>query len=351
MTSIAVTPGGFAWLRSRTFDLCFIIGIAVVALAAGLAAVVNPTLFPVLLFLDLWLLGYHHVISTFTRILFDRDSFSQYWFLVTVLPLLIIGGVVAMAWGIGFWSVATLYLYWQWFHYARQSYGVAQAYRRKSNGLVTESSLVFQVIFYLIPVWGILHRSAQAPQRFLGMELKVLPVPGVLADAVGAIALAALAIWIGRKVHEAWRGRLAVAHTMFMASHFAVFVVGYVLIDGINQGWLVLNIWHNIQYIAFVWLYNNNRFRAGVDPRHQLLSTLSQTRNVALYLGFSLALSTGLYVLIREAMITVVSASFVYVVLAYQVFNFHHYVVDAVIWRSRRKAVAAGTATATEAAP
>lgn len=341
MTSIAVKPVGIAWLRSRPFDLGFILGIAAVAVAAGLATVVNPTLFPVLLFLDLWLLGYHHVISTFTRILFDRDSFSQYWFLVTVLPAIVIVAVVAMAWGLGVWSVVSLYLYWQWFHYARQSYGVAQAYRRKSNGLVTEDPITFQVIFYLVPLWGILHRSAQDPARFLGLELRVIPVPGVVADAVGAIALAALALWIGRKAFEAWRGRLAVAHTMFMASHFGIFVTGYVLIDGINEGWLVLNIWHNLQYIAFVWLYNNNRFRSGIDPRHKLLSTLSQSRNVIFYLAVSLALSTGLYVLVREAIITVASASFVYVVLAYQVFNFHHYVVDAVIWRSRRKAAAA----------
>lgn len=341
MTSIAVKPVGMAWLRSRPFDLGFILGIAAVAVAAGLATVVNPTLFPVLLFLDLWLLGYHHVISTFTRILFDRDSFSQYWFLVTVLPVIVIVAVVAMAWGLGVWSVVSLYLYWQWFHYARQSYGVAQAYRRKSNGLVTEDPITFQVIFYLVPLWGILHRSAQDPARFLGLELRVIPVSGIVADAVGAIALAALALWIGRKVFEAWRGRLAVAHTMFMASHFGIFVTGYVLIDGINEGWLVLNIWHNLQYIAFVWLYNNNRFRGGIDPRHKLLSTLSQTRNVIFYLAVSLALSTGLYVLVREAIITVASASFVYVVLAYQVFNFHHYVVDAVIWRSRRKAAAA----------
>lgn len=350
MTSIALQPASPSWLRNRSFDLFFILGVAAIALAAGVACAANPTLFPVLLFLDLWLLGYHHVVSTFTRILFDRDSFRQYWFLVTGLPLIVIAGVVLMAWGLGFWSVVSLYLYWQWFHYARQSYGVAQAYRRKSNGLVTEDSITFQIFFYLIPVWGILHRSAQAPERFLAMELKVLPIPPFVADAVGAIALAALAVWVGRKILEAGRGQLAVAHTLFMASHFTIFLVGYVVIDGINQGWLVLNIWHNLQYIAFVWLYNNNRFRGGVDPRHTLLSTLSQTRNVALYLGFSVALSTGLYVLVREALVSIGSASFMYVVLAYQVFNFHHYVVDAVIWRSRRKAAAAGAVPAGAAA-
>lgn len=346
MTSIAVSPGRVAWLRGQRFDLAFIVGLALIALLAGLAVSIDPMLFPVLLFLDLWLLGYHHVISTFTRILFDRDSFAQYWPLVTILPLVIIGGVIAMAWGIGFWSVATLYFYWQWFHYARQSYGVAQAYRRKADGLVTEHPITFQVIFYLVPIWGILHRSAQGHSRFLGMDFRVLPVPGLLVDVIGAVALAALAVWIGRKALEAWRGQLAVAHTLFLVSHFTIFLFGYVVIDDINRGWLLINIWHNAQYIMFVWLYNNNRFRNGVDPRHRLLSTLSQTRNVALYLGFSVALSSGVYVLVAKAVITVTATPFIAVVLAYQVFNFHHYVVDAVIWRSRRR-----TSTGSGAAP
>jgi hypothetical protein len=337
MTSIAVKPSEIAWLRGRWFDLSFIVGIAVIAIAGGIVVTLQPSLFPMVLLIDLWLLGYHHVISTFTRILFDRDSFSQYWFLVTLLPLIVVAGVVAMAQWIGFWSVATLYLYWQWFHYSRQSYGIAQAYRRKSNGLVTESSLVFQVMFYLVPVWGILHRSAQGPSHFLAMELRVLPVPGLLADAVGAVALAALVVWAGRKVLEARRGQLAVSHTLFVASHLGVFLTGYVLIDNIDHGWLVLNVWHNAQYIMFVWLYNNNRFRGGIDPRHRLLSTLSQTRNIISYLGFSLITTTVVYALVREIVAAVATASFMYVILAYQVLNFHHYIVDAIIWRSRKK--------------
>ena len=349
MTSIAVKPTSIAWLRGRSFDLWFILGIAMLAIAGGIAVSVEPSLFPMILFIDLWLLGYHHVISTFTRILFDRESFARYWSLVTVLPVVVIAGVVAMAQLIGFWSVATLYLYWQWFHYSRQSYGIAQAYRRKSNGLVTEGPMLFQAVFYLVPLWGILHRSAQAPATFLAMELRVLPVPGILADAVGAVALAALTLWIGRKALEARRGQLAVAHTMFVASHFAVFLIGYVLIDNINHGWLVLNVWHNAQYIMFVWLYNNNRFRNQVDPQHKLLSTLSQTRNIVLYLGFSLATTSLFYMLVREVAIAVATASFTAVVLAYQVLNFHHYIVDAIIWRSRKKA--GGAPRPAEAAP
>ncbi len=68
-----------------------------------------------------------------------------------------------------------------------------------------------------------------------------------------------------------------------MLSHFTVFFVGYVLIDDLNHGWLVINVWHNAQYIVFVWMYNANRFKDGVDPGAKFLSTLSQERNAWLY--------------------------------------------------------------------
>lgn len=340
MTSVAVRPVAVDWLRGRSFDLSFIVGIALLAIAAGTAVVVEPALFAAILFADLWLLGYHHVISTFTRIAFDAESFRANRFLVLGLPPLVIAVTVAMAWGIGFWSIASLYLYWQWFHYTRQSFGVAQAYRRKANGLVTEDGVMFQAIFYLLPLWGILHRSTQAPTHFLTMELRVIPVAPLVTDAVGVAALVALTWWAVLKIDALRQGRLPVAHTLFMLSHFAVFYVGYVAIDDINAGWLVLNVWHNAQYIMFVWLYNNNRFRDGVDPRRQLLSTLSQTSHVALYFGFCLALSTALYVLLDNAIIAFTASSVAYVAVAYQVINFHHYIVDGIIWRRRKMAAA-----------
>jgi hypothetical protein len=131
-----------------------------------------------------------------------------------------------------------------------------------------------------------------------------------------------------------WNGRLPLAHTLYMLSHFAIFYVGYIVIDDINYGWLVLNVWHNAQYIVFVWMYNANRFKSGVDPKAKLLSTMSQERNLWLYLVVCLGITTVLY----TALETTIVALPVFV-LIYQAINFHHYVVDGVIWKVRRKSL------------
>jgi hypothetical protein len=293
----------------------------------------------------LWLLGYHHVVSTYTRLCFDRDSFITHRFLVLWLPLLVLAATVLLAVGIGPWVLATVYLYWQWFHYTRQSWGISQGYRRKSGGLVTDGVRLSMVTFYLLPLWGILHRSHQAPGEFLGLELRTLPVPGLVVDIVGTAALAALAWWLAGRVVAWWRGQLPRAHTMFVLSHFAIFYVGYLLIDTLDHGWLVLNIWHNAQYVAFVWLFNTNRFKNGVDPKARFLSAISQPDRKVIYFTTCFAISTLLYLTIWLGIKTF-NSHFEAVLLplaliVYQTINFHHYIVDALIWKLRRKEVRA----------
>jgi hypothetical protein len=338
LQSMAVPAG---WLRSRSFDLGFIAGIAALALASGAIVVAWPNLFGLVLFLDIWLLGYQHVVATYTRLCFDRDSFLSHRFLILWLPLMVLAATVGLAAGVGPWTLATIYLYWQWFHYTRQSWGISQAYRRKSGGLVTESERLSKLTFYLLPLWGILHRSHQAPATFLGLELKTLPVPELLVDLVGVAALATLLWWLVGRLAAWWRGQLACAHTLFVLSHFAIFYTGYVLIGSIDHGWLVLNVWHNAQYVFFVWLFNTNRFKSGVDPKARFLSKISQPDRKTLYFATCLGISTLAYLAILlavEGFERHVEAVFLPLALiVYQTINFHHYIVDSVIWKLRRK--------------
>lgn len=331
INSASVTPG---WLRGASFDLKFIVGIPAVALASGWAVVQNPDLFLPILLADLWLLGYHHVVATYTRLCFDKESFEKHRFLVIWLPFLVIGAVTALAFGAGFWTLATIYFYWQWFHYTRQSFGVSQVYRRKADGLVTDDARLSKLIFYALPAWGILHRSHQDPGTFLDLELKVIAVPAWAVDAAALVALATLVLWLGQRLWMWWQGRLPIAHTLYMLSHFTIFYVGYILMDSIDFGWLVVNIWHNAQYIVFVWLFNRNRFKDGVDPKARFLSKLSQNEHVVRYVAVCLGLATVAYLLLGT-----VVASLLPVIVIYQAINFHHYIVDSMIWKVRRKSL------------
>jgi len=157
-----------------------------------------------------------------------------------------------------------------------------------------------------------------------------------VVDLVAVLALAGLAWWgIGRL--RLWRGRrLPVGHTLYMLNHFAVFYAGYVAIENIDAGWVALNIWHNAQYIAFVWLQNNRRFEGVAVPAAGFLSPLSQRRNLWAYLGLRIAISTVFYASLQWSA-AALGLGMTALMVVYQTINFHHYIVDAVIWQRPRR--------------
>lgn len=336
---IAARPRTVAgWLDRPSFDTVLIVGTVVLAVAAGTAAWIVPVLFAPLLLADLWGLGYQHVIATFTRLCCVPADRRAHRFLLYGLPPLVVAGVVLMIAGFGLWTLPTLYLYWQWFHYTRQSWGIAQIYRRKGHVADDGPAWLQKATFYAVPLWGILYRSAAEPDRFLGMELRALPVPMWLVDAVGVVAVALTVLWVAGRI-AAWRdGRLALTHTGYLASHVVVFLVGYCLIPSIDCGWLVINVWHNAQYVLFVWLFNRNRFRAGVSADAPLLSWMVQPGRGWAYFGLCLVVSTAVYFAFNHAAAAIVAATALpaYLIL-FQSVNFHHYIVDSLIWKVRHR--------------
>lgn len=327
------------WLRGPAFDLTFVGGITILAVVAGGLVVANPKFFPDVFLLNAWLLGYHHVISTFTRLTFDRDSFNENRFLVTWLPLIVLAAVFALCMLFGQWILTTIYLYWQWWHYTRQSYGVSRIYQRKAG---INNDLLSKLVIYAVPVWGILHRSFQSPQQFLFTDVKVLPVPVWMVTAAGLVALVVLASWVGQTVKSLIQGTLPVVHTLYICSHLLIFGIGYLAVEDINHGWLVLTIWHNCQYILTVWMFNNNRFKNGVNSRHRFLSSISQRNKFVTYVAVCLLISTVLYSALQFSLnwlVVATATTLPLFAIAFQAVNFHHYLVDAVIWKIRRKPV------------
>ncbi|MCJ8310399.1 MAG: hypothetical protein HRU27_16305 [Rhizobiaceae bacterium] len=340
--SLAVSQEGRSagWLRSTSFDTTFILGIAALAIASGLVVIQNPSMFPLILFLDLWVLGYHHVISTYTRLAFDAESRRANQFFLYGLPPIVLVATVSLALGVGLWTIGTIYLYWQWFHYTRQSWGVSQAYRRKSGGLVRENETLTKWAFYSLPAWGIAYRSYQDPGVFLGLELRVIPVPEFVVYAAAAVSIATLGAWSFMRLKAFLNGEGPIAHTLYMLSHFVIFGAGYLLIEDITYGWLVINIWHNAQYVLFVWLFNTNKFKDGETTKARLLSKLSQPQNRVWYFGFCIALSTVIYASISVS----ISAAFAEIavplaLVIYSAINFHHYIVDSYIWKMRKPTI------------
>jgi hypothetical protein len=340
MSDVAVPrQANWAWLLGARFDLSFILGIPVFAIATGAVILWQPHLFTPILILDLWFLGYHHVIATYTRICFDRKSFAEHRSLLLLLLPAVAIGTLIVVYLFGLWTVVSIYFYWQWFHYTRQSWGISRAYRGKERNALYEDGWLDQAIFYALPVLGILFRSYQDPGLFIGMELRVVPVPAAVVGAAGVATVVLLAIWFWRRLQAARQGRLALVHTLYMATHFTVFGVAYLAIADVTVGWLVINIWHNAQYVLFVWMFNSRRFKDGVDPEARFLSYISQPHRLWLYLTTCILITGVFYWAILGALDALLFAGLSATIVLYQIVNFHHYIVDSRIWKVRKEPI------------
>ena len=168
------------------------------------------------------------------------------------------------------------------------------------------------------------------------MELWSVPIPQQVADICGYAALGLLAYWLLGRFRAAAAGRLARVHTMYMISHFAIFYIGYLATNDITLGWLMINIWHNAQYILFVWMYNNKRFSDGIDPNAKFLSYISQNGRMWLYMLTCVTITGVIYWGVLRTLDWLFFAGLSATIVLYQIVNFYHYMIDTKIWKLRK---------------
>ncbi len=327
-----------AWLHAPTFDLGFIVGIALLAALMSGATVLSPELFLPMLGVHTWLFGYEHLVATYTRIWGRPDDRRRYRRLSFLLPPLVLLGLYAVGRRYGLTGVYVLYFFGQFHHTVRQSWGLAQQYRRRAGGLPWDPVALSQLTMWSVPIWGLLHRCASRPDEFLYQPFWLPPVPRAVVWLAGLLSVGLWLYFGYTRVQAYRRGQLALGHTLYMLSHLLVYLGGYLLIDELCSGWLLVNVWHNVQYIVFVWLYNRRRFATGIDEETRALSWLSQPggRRAALYFLCSVALAMPFYYLLPllgQSIDTLAKSAVPAVFTIGLTLTFHHYIVDAIVWK------------------
>ena len=105
--------------------------------------------------------------------------------------------------------------------------------------------------------------------------------------------------------------------------------------DDIVGGWLVTNIWHTSQYLMLVWMFNQNA-AAKTQGEPGWFFQMTRGNKAWLYFGLCVAAAFPIYFAINSAFMWGATGILV-AIIANQTLNFHHFIVDAVIWRARRK--------------
>ena len=342
--STASAPRAFVW--NESFDATLLVAPLALGLLAAAVVTANPAIYAAVVLADLWFLGYHHVVSTYTRLGFSSRGLLRNRFLALDLLIVIVLATTALAFTAGAWVVASAFLYLQWFHYMRQGYGISRMYFRATpDGQIAGArDLVANAVIYVVPIFAIARRSMTMGDTFLAMPIKTIAPPQAVVTILAVAAAVTIAAWFVRFGQRVGSGTADLRYEGFVFSHIVIFLVAYVWIDDANVGWLAINIWHNLQYVLVVWMVNVKKYAGRVDGEEPLLSRISQPGRPLTYFACCLLITTLVYLVLNRFTVLVMGGGLAATLGVYMGINFHHYVVDALIWKKRRVATAATAA-------
>lgn len=328
----------YTQLSGGAFNQFLIIGVMFISLSTGLVITNHPNLFLPILTINLWLLGYHHVISTYTKLAGTSQERKDHKFLIVYLPIFVFITTAVFTFLIGSWLVMSVYYVWQWYHYTKQSHGIA-LFLNGARPLNTFNIQLHKVILWLFPVAGLLYRCSQSWHKFLYTDFWLPVVPVSIAIVVAIMAILVFIYWLYKAIGSDIKNMLH-PYSLFMLSHQLVFFISYISISDLNIGWITINIWHNFQYILFVWNFNRKRFQT--TPTKSMLSQYCQAGrlNMVYYFATCLGGTIIFYKLLLSSAYFIgqqTASQLTWALIIFQSINFHHYIVDSKIWKVRKK--------------
>ena len=280
-----------------------------------------------------------HLISTWTRVyLLPGERFKRpvrYW----VIPGL------AMAFAIGADATGGLWLrlarsmifYWATWHFVAQSWGVMRIYQRKHGAAERLEARLEKALIFLPAFFCALHRLFTGPWELFGVEVIHVRPPALLVNGLGALivvlAIAYLYVWFTsdkqRPAHE-W------VRPAYLGFNFLGFAMPFLVIRDGDAAFAAAALWHAVQYIAIVWLFNGRRYARGVDPSARLVSWVSQRGRALAYMGLIATCAAVVY-MFAFGVSLFVHRRFDEIALTFWTgFTLGHYYLDGTIWKSRK---------------
>ncbi|MGB8507549.1 MAG: hypothetical protein WCD76_04010 [Pyrinomonadaceae bacterium] len=350
MSNTATAVESQPWIISRHQDLLWFQGSVLVGVVLLLFFWLQPRLDtasyhplnPVVLVLLLWgvLFDGTHVWGTYARSYRVADSMSKAalpsrwsWAIIGVGPLVALidyalfpaspSQLSSAGWLFRtFLMFAYLWAYW---HLVRQHYGFLVLYRRKAGEHDRRGGRVDALLLWTGTLYPYLRFSLG--DGYLNSGLPQLlpagwsPPARLLLDITFAvIMLSTIGLILSGRIEKPRLGPKHLLLAVVIGFTFAVFS----LLDNLLTITATLTIFHNLQYHRIVWQYEQGHGRV---PSGSLVAYLT--------LGLALGLVWYLPRVLGVALVQASLARNVLLGLGWGV-AFHHYLVDARIWRVRR---------------
>jgi hypothetical protein len=327
------------WMLSPGIDLWLFLGVTLLTLIPWVVSDVlhYPGWYVIL---GVGAVNGPHLISTWTRVyLLPGERFKRpvrYW----VIPGLAMAlAIYADATG-GFWLrlARSMIFYWATWHFVAQSWGVMRIYQRKHGAADRLEARLEKALIFLPAFFCALHRLFTGPWELFGVEVIHFRPPPLLVNGLGALIVALAVVYLfvwftsakqRRPAHE-W------VRPAYLGFNFLGFAMPFLVIRDGNSAFGAAALWHAVQYMAIVWLYNDRRWRNGVEPNARLVSWVSQRGRPLAYLALIGACAAVVYIF-AFGVSFFVQRPFMDIALTFWTgFTLGHYYLDGTIWKSRR---------------
>jgi hypothetical protein len=284
-----MNENAFPWIRSRRWDLAWLIGTALIV-PAGLLFVWSGAPADWVNLIVTGLVGGPHLFATFLTTYFNPGFRRGHaWFLAAVSIL--VPALVLFLTLTNFQLLLSVFVFSASLHVFHQHAFIADVYRRRS-GLLQPASYRALDYFVLGLAFYPIASSKLVRGDFAMGDVAILVPSFLLHEALVWSVFAAFgiacALWIAKTAVEWRRGELNVPKTALIgtAATIAFLIPLAERGERMELSFQCVNAWHSLQYLALVWLSLNTA----------QVGTASQPRwTSARFYGLCLAATAGIF--------------------------------------------------------
>lgn len=327
------------WIISPAADLVFFVGTPLLCLVPMMALreVLDSQ---VILFFIMSFFAMGHHLPGFMRAYGDPELFQTFKEKFLVAPVIVLF-VVALAQFNTLHGLFLMVLLWEIWHLFMQHYGIMRIYDGKNkifakwnarwDWLLTMSAFVTVVVYSPEYFYRILDHNQSVGLPFLSAD-QLLFIKELLFYATVTIA----GCYVGNLLWRLTTGqKVSAPKVAVMATTIFLIYFGWIYIQDLTIGYAAFAAFHDIQYFAIVWVYNNNLVKRQSNTS-RLLRAFFTSRSLPILIGYVLICfiyGTVNYSLNWFDRATWVKAIEVVVITS----TLLHYYFDGFIWKMRDK--------------
>ena len=291
---MTVAPGvyrGQQWIISPFSDLFFFIGTPLFCLV---------TMLPLREFVDSQTIAFYalalfatgHHLPGFMRAYGDPELFSTFKEKFVIAPVVVLF-VTALAQFNTLHGLFLMVLVWEVWHLFMQHYGIMRIYDAK-NKIFSRLNARLDWAMTLCAFVTVVIYSPEYFHRILDHNQRVgLPFPSVeltffLKELLFYFTMTVFAAYLANLVHRTVTGqKISLPKMAVMATTVFIIYYGWIHINDLVIGYAAFAVFHDIQYFAIVWVYNNNLVKRQ-ERTTKVLRTFFTTRTLPILAAYML---------------------------------------------------------------